>query len=141
MLILYYNIRVYEYKYTYINKRQDGAMIEESEMQLFKLQAEICKTLAEPKRLAIIHHLREGEMSVGQLASNLGLPQANVSQHLSMLRERGIVATRREGTTIHYSLISPKIGEACDLVQGVLNEQLANNRILANSLVQLNRKT
>ena len=116
-------------------------MIEESEMQLFKLQAEICKTLAEPKRLAIIHHLREGEMSVGQLASNLGLPQANVSQHLSMLRERGLVATRREGTTIHYSLMSPKIGEACDLVQGVLIEQLANNRVLASSLVQLYRKT
>ena len=116
-------------------------MIEESEMQLFKLQAEICRTLAEPKRLAIIHHLREGEMSVGQLAYNLRLPQANVSQHLSMLRERGLVATRREGTTIHYSLTSPKIGEACDLVQGVLTEQLANNRVLANSLIQLNRKT
>jgi len=51
------------------------------------------------------------------------------------------VATRREGTTIHYSLMSPKIGEACDLVQGVLIEQLANNRVLASSLVQLNRKT
>ena len=53
-------------------------MIEESKMLLFKLQAEICKTLASPKRLMIIHQLREMEMSVGQLASSLGLPQANV---------------------------------------------------------------
>ena len=110
-------------------------------MLLFKLQAEICKTLASPKRLMIIHQLREMEMSVGQLASTLDLPQANVSQHLAMLRERGIVSTRREGTTIYYSLISPKIGEACDLVQGVLQEQLANNRVLASSLGSLGRET
>ena len=110
-------------------------------MLLFKLQAEICKTLAYPKRLMIIHQLREGEMSVGLLASSLGLPQANVSQHLAILRERGIVATRREGTTIYYSLISPKIGEACDLVQGVLQEQLASNRVLASSLGSLGRET
>jgi len=108
--------------------------MEESKILLFKLQAEICKTLAYPK-------LREGEMSVGQLASSLGLPQANVSQHLAILRERGIVATRREGTTIYYSLLSPKIGEACDLVQGVLQEQLASNRVLASSLGSLGRET
>ncbi len=115
--------------------------MEESKILLFKLQAEICKTLAYPKRLMIIHQLREGEMSVGQLASSLGLPQANVSQHLAILRERGIVATRREGTTIYYSLVSPKIGEACDLVQGVLQEQLASNRVLASSLGYLGRET
>jgi DNA-binding transcriptional ArsR family regulator len=115
--------------------------MEELKTLLFILQAEICKTLAYPKRLMIIHQLREGEMSVGQIASSLDLPQANVSQHLAMLRERGIVAGRREGTTIHYSLISPKIGEACDLVQGVLQEQLANNRVLASSLGSLGKET
>lgn len=113
--------------------------MDESKMMLFKLQAEICKTLAYPKRLMIIHQLREGEMSVGQLAYHLDLPQANVSQHLAMLRERGIVSTRREGTTIYYSLFSPKIGEACDLVQGVLQEQLSGNQALAGSLGSLGR--
>ncbi len=115
--------------------------MDEFKMLLLKLQAEICKTLAHPKRLMIIHQLREGEMSVGQLASGLDLPQANVSQHLAMLRERGIVSTRREGTTIYYSLISPKISEACDLVQGVLQEQLVGNRVLAGSLGSLGRET
>ena len=113
--------------------------MDESKIMLFKLQAGICKTLAYPKRLMIIHQLREGEMSVGQLASSLNLPQANVSQHLAMLRERGIVSTRREGTTIYYSLFSPKIGEACDLVQGVLQEQLSGNQALAGSLGSLGR--
>ena len=114
-------------------------MIEESKIQFFKLQAEICKTLADSKRLMILHELREGEMSVGQLVANLGLPQANVSQHLAILRERGIVATRREGTTIYYSLAYPKIGEACDLVQEVLAEQLAHNQALADSLGRISR--
>jgi len=113
--------------------------MDESKVQLFKLQAEICKTLADSKRLMILHELREGEMSVGQLVANLGLPQANVSQHLAILRERGIVATRREGTTIYYSLAYPKIGEACDLVQEVLAEQLAHNQALADSLGRISR--
>jgi ArsR family transcriptional regulator len=108
--------------------------MKESQAQLFRLQAEICKTLAEPKRLMILHELRDGEMSVGQLVSALGVPQANMSQHLAIMRERGIVTTRREGTTIYYSLASPKIGEACDLVQQVLEEQLAGRRALAGSL-------
>ena len=109
-------------------------MIDESQMQLFRLQAEICKTMADSKRLMILHELREEEMSVGQLVTNLDLPQANVSQHLAILRERGIVTARREGTSVYYSLANPKIGQACDLVQEVLADQLAQNEALARSL-------
>ncbi len=109
-------------------------MIDESQMEVFRLQAEICKTLADVKRLMIIHELRDGEKPVGQLVSGLGVPQANVSQHLAILRERGLVSTRREGTSIFYSLTSPKIGQACDLVQEVLADQLARNQVLAISL-------
>lgn len=109
-------------------------MIDVDQMQLFRLQAEICKTMADSKRLMILHELRESEMSVGQLVSNLDLPQANVSQHLAILRERGIVTARREGTSVYYSLANPKIGQACDLVQEVLADQLARNQALANTL-------
>jgi len=116
-------------------------MIEESQLQLFKHQANICKTLADSKRLMILHELRDGEASVGQLVSSLGLPQSNVSQHLAILRERGIVTTRRKGTTIYYSLANPKIGEACDLVQEVLADQLAKNQKLAKSLNRMSKRT
>ena len=109
-------------------------MLDDSKIQLFKHQAGICKTLADAKRLMILHELRDGEMSVGQLASNLGLPQSNVSQHLAILRERGIVTTRRDGTTIYYKLANPKIGEACDLVREVLADQLSQNQVLVKSL-------
>jgi len=109
-------------------------MIDESKIQLFQHQASICKTLADAKRLMILHELRDGEMSVGQLTSGLGLPQSNVSQHLAILRERGIVTTRRDGTTIYYKLANPKIGEACDLVREVLADQLSQNQVLVRSL-------
>ena len=109
-------------------------MIDESKAQLFEHQAAICKTLADPKRLMILHELRDEEKSVSQMVSALALPQANVSQHLAILRERGIVTTRREGTTIYYKLANPKIGQACDLVREVLADQLSKNQALARSL-------
>ena len=110
-------------------------MIDEPLAHLLRLQAEICKTLADSKRLMILHELRGGEKAVGQLVVELGLPQANVSQHLAILRERGIVTARREGTNVYYSLASPKIAEACDLVREVLVDQLAQNQALASSLL------
>jgi ArsR family transcriptional regulator len=116
-------------------------MIEESQLQLFQHQASICKTLADAKRLMILHELRDSEMSVGQLVSSLGLPQSNVSQHLAILRERGIVTTRREGTTIYYKLANPKIGEACDLVREVLADQLSQNQALVKSLGRRGKRT
>ena len=107
-------------------------MIDEGTAHLFKLQADICKTLADPNRLMILHELKRGEMSVGQLAVNLGLPQSNVSRHLAILRERAVVNTRRKGTTIYYNMSDPKIAEACNLVREVIVEQLRNSRRLSN---------
>ena len=109
-------------------------MPDSRQFRIFQLQAEICKTLADPNRLMLLHELREAEKSVGQLVSTLGLPQSSVSRHLALLRERNIVATRREGTTIYYRLASPKIGEACDMVRDVLESHLAQSRELASSL-------
>ncbi len=90
--------------------------------------------LADPTRLAILYELKKGETSVGQLTGNLGLLQSNVSRHLAVLRERAVVTTRREGTTIFYSLASPKIAEACALVREVLEGQLKTNQSLVRSL-------
>ena len=112
-------------------------MIDEHAAQLFKLQAGICKTLADSTRLMILNELKRGEMSVGQLMLSLGLPQTNVSRHLAVLRERDVVTTRRDGTTIYYNLASPKIAEACELVREVLEGQLRRNQRLASSLKSL----
>ncbi len=94
---------------------------------IFDLQAEICQSLADPKRLMIVAALRDGEQSVGELAIGLGLRQSNMSQHLAVLRAKGLVNTRREGATVYYSLRSPKISQACDLVHRFLMENLETN--------------
>jgi ArsR family transcriptional regulator len=89
----------------------------------------------------LIHELRAGEKSVSQLSSILEISQPNISQHLSILRKRGIVTTRREGATVYYRLSSPRIGQACDLVHNFLTEQLENSRELVNSLREYDQQS
>ncbi|MBI2869517.1 MAG: helix-turn-helix transcriptional regulator, partial [Chloroflexi bacterium] len=97
--------------------------------------------LADPTRLMILHDLFEGEKPVGELVNRLELPQSNVSRHLAVLRERGIVNTRREGTSIFYSLADPRIAEACGLVREVLENQLARRQSLAGTIGALRENT
>jgi len=104
------------------------------EMELLKLQADLCKTFAHPNRLFIIKELSNGERSVGQLAEKLGARPTNVSQHLAILRDKGAVEARREATTVYYRLSDPKIGQACQLMQQVVLNQLEKNRELVERL-------
>lgn len=104
-------------------------------LELYRLKAELCKTFADPKRLLIIDELRRGEKTVGELARVLEIPQAVVSRHLAILRDRGVVMHRREGTSLHYSLSDPKIGDACDMVHQILIDQIEKNRELAERLI------
>jgi len=109
-------------------------MPENYDLDLYKLQAELCKTFSDAKRLIIISSLRNGEKSVGELAEILKSPQAVTSRHLAILRHRGIVEARREGVSIYYSLTNPRIVEACDIARQVMLEQLARNRDMAEKL-------
>lgn len=88
-----------------------------------ELYAQICKGLADPKRLLILNALRDEERSVSDLCEELDLPQANVSQHLAVLRDRGLAETRRDGQWVYYSVSSPKIIAAMDLLREVMHEQ------------------
>ena len=101
--------------------------------QLYKLHAGICHTLANPKRLEIIDRLRDRELSVTELAEALEISQANLSQHLSIMRQRGIVTTRREGLNVFYKLSNPKIIKACDLMRQVLLENLEAGAVLVET--------
>jgi len=106
----------------------------ERQRRIYQLQSEICRTLSDPKRLLILNGLRNGEKSVTELATELGLSQANVSQHLALLRQRALVKYRREGVNIYYSLTTPRIMEACDVVHQILVEQLERNQALAQEI-------
>lgn len=95
---------------------------------IFELQAEVCKTIANPKRIEIIHALKQGEKTVTELVGILGVPKANVSQHLAVMRTKGVLKTRREGVNIFYCLSNPKVTQACMLMKDVLTEQMREQR-------------
>jgi ArsR family transcriptional regulator len=98
--------------------------------EVFQLQAELCKALAEPKRLMIIHELRDGARSVGELAESLNLKQSNTSQHLSVLRKAGLIVPHREGSSVYYSLVSSRIATACDIVREVIADRIQRDQTL-----------
>jgi ArsR family transcriptional regulator len=94
-------------------------------VDIFELHADTCKALASPARLRIIALLRDREMCAGDIVKALGVRKANVSQHLAVMRQRGIVQARREGLNVYYRLASPKVIQACELMREVLEEQIA----------------
>src|SRR4030042_2767585 len=110
---------------------QAGGIVEH---KLYELHAQMCQVFTSPKRLEIINLLRRKELSVGELVKLAKIRQANLSQHLSLLRERGIVKTRREGTTIYYSLANPKMGKAFDIIREMLLEKLAQTEQLSQDI-------
>ena len=101
------------------------------QMEVLKLQADLCKSLSDPKRLHIIQELRGGERTVSELTEILGLKQSNTSQHLAVLRRIGVISPRKEGSTVYYRLANQKIAEACDLVHEVIAEQLQSKQLLS----------
>ena len=90
--------------------------------ELTHLQAELCKAFVNPVRIAIIKVLSSGEESVSEIASRVGVPIQNISQHVKILRDAGIVSMRRDGHKIYYSLEDKRIVEICDLMRDVLIE-------------------
>jgi len=100
---------------------------------LFELHADLLKALAHPRRLEIIRLLRDQELCVSDIYEMLDLPQANISQHLTVLRDAKILETRRDGKQIYYSIRSKKVLQACDLLRDVLIEQ-AGDKQLAKQL-------
>lgn len=97
------------------------------EHKIYELHAQMCKVFTSPKRLEILNLLRDKELSVGQLVKKANIRQANISQHLSILREKGIVKTRRAGKTIYYSLSNPKIIKAFDIIREMLFEKMSKD--------------
>jgi ArsR family transcriptional regulator len=98
--------------------------------EIYELHARLCKALADPKRLLIINALRDGPKSVGELTTELELSQSNVSQHLAVLRERGVVTASREGNNVFYELRDCKVVDALDLLREVMAAQLESRTAL-----------
>ena len=85
----------------------------------YQRTAIVGRALADPKRLCVLESLAEGELSVSELSTRVGCQVPNMSQHLAVLRSAGLVATRREGSTIYYRLSDPRVLEAYQLLQSI----------------------
>ena len=92
--------------------------------RIFQLHAELCKTLASPIRLELLSLLRDGKKSVSELAALSGVRQATVSQHLAVLRQKGVVSAERDGMNVFYEVANPKVTVACSIIREVLFEYI-----------------
>src|SRR5512133_1417775 len=92
--------------------------------RIYELQADVCKIFANATRLEIISLLKDREISANELLEKIGLSKANLSQHMAVLKAKGVVLTRREGVTVCYRIANPKIIQACNLMREVLAEQI-----------------
>jgi ArsR family transcriptional regulator, virulence genes transcriptional regulator len=90
---------------------------------LFRMHAELCKAMANEHRQAILHAICDDEKCVGDLAAEIGISVHNVSQHLRVLKERRLVASRKDGHTVYYHVTNQKFIEACSLMRQALVEE------------------
>lgn len=74
------------------------------------------KALSDPSRLALLQQLMAGERSVGDLAQAVAMTHANVSRHLTLLTAEGLLARRKDGLFVHYSIADPCVEQLCELV-------------------------
>jgi ArsR family transcriptional regulator len=93
--------------------------------EITRLQADVLRTLGQPRRLQILHALADGPREVSRLSADLRVAQPNISQHLAVLRAAGLVETERTGREVRYRLADPEVMVACGVMRRVLERRLA----------------
>jgi DNA-binding transcriptional ArsR family regulator len=104
------------------------------EQEVNELHAGLCSALADPKRIMILYALAEKPRNVTDIAETLGHPQSTISRHLRVLRERGLVRTRRDGSAVVYTLVDQRLIEALDTLRAVLRDLVARRAEVAVAL-------
>ena len=105
------------------------------EDRIYSYHAAMCKAFSHPKRLELINILRDEELSVSDLSDRLGLTIGNLSQHLSMMRQRHILATKKERNVVYYRIANPRLLEAFDLLREIRFEQIRQDAALIQGRV------
>ncbi len=108
-----------------------------SEISQFK--AEFFKALAHPLRIRILDQLRKGEFGVNDLCCRLDVEQSNLSQQLAILRNRNIVATRKEGQNVYYSVRDRELFNLLDAAKKIFNNHLIDIKDLLSQLALSSR--
>jgi DNA-binding transcriptional ArsR family regulator len=82
------------------------------------------RAMGEPMRLQLLQQLESGERSVSALAENLGATQPNVSKHLKVLQDAGLLSRRQQGNSVYYAIADPMVFELCDMICSRLHDRL-----------------
>lgn len=102
--------------------------------EISALEADFCFALSDPNRILMLYALSEKPLNVTDLTNELGLNQPMTSRHLKVLRERGLVHTVRNGTTITYHLSDHRLIQALDLLRSVMRDRLTERASLVNEI-------
>ncbi len=102
--------------------------------KIFEMQCQICKAMAHPVRLEIVDLLNSRDMSAASLLAELETSKANLSKHMNILIQAGIVDGARNGRQVSYHLTYPDIHEACRIMRSILYRQLKQGEKLASSI-------
>ena len=109
-------------------------MLNKSEQLLFERQAEVAKAIAHPLRIAIVNFLKDGEQCVCDIAEHIGSERSNVSRHLSVMLNAGLLEYRKEGLKVIYRLKCACIVDFFSCVSRVLKQQAQDNERLLKAL-------
>lgn len=109
------------------------------EVEIYQMQAEIAKVLANPVRLRVLNLIGDREVAYGALLDDLGVSKANLSQHLAVLRKAGVVSVRRQGVHVYYRLTFPEITDLCAAMREVLAKHLDRSGRRARALLRQGR--
>lgn len=94
--------------------------------EISQLEADFCSALSDPNRLLILYSLADAPHNVTELANELEIIQPTISRHLKILRDRGLVYTVRQGTSVNYHLADPRLIQALDLLRTVMRDRYAH---------------
>ena len=101
---------------------------------LYQLKAEFFKTLGHPARIRVLELLSEREHAVAEMLPEVGIEPAHLSQQLAVLRHAGLVTTRKEGSSVFYTLTSPRVAELLTVARSILTGVLAGQAELLADL-------
>ena len=104
------------------------------EKDLYRRHADFCKVISHPTRLQIIDILRDGELAVTDLATQLQVSVGNLSQHLNLMKQRRVLGSRKQGNSVIYRLANPKMIKACCLIREILFEQMEEDTALLKQM-------
>jgi len=107
--------------------------------EIIQLEADFCAALSEPTRIFILYALNDQSLNVTELTNELGIPQPTTSRHLKVLRERGLVYTKRQGTVIIYHLADKRIIQAMDLLRAAMRDRITQRANLVSEIAYGNR--